>query len=72
MAYIGAILAGVRHGQIRNIEKKLREKGAVSKRTRVTPEEAGVTSGRELGWLNYLVGQGKVGKAKDGKVWWKE
>lgn len=56
---------------MKNIEKKLRRKGAVSRKTAVTPEEAEITSKRELGWIDYLVKQGKVGRTEDGKVWWK-
>jgi len=73
MAYIG-LIAGLaaRQGLIRNIEKKLRDKGAVSKKTRVALEEAGISSRVELNMLRYLVEQGKIGKARDGKIWWKE
>lgn len=69
MAYVG--IAG-RQGLIRRIEKKLREKGAISEKTRVTMEEAELSSGFELNMVKFLVGQGKIGKAKDGKIWWKE
>jgi len=71
MSYIG-VLAAARIGAMKNIEKKLLKKGAVSRRTAVTPEEAEITSKRELGWLNHLIKKGKIGKTKDGKVWWKE
>lgn len=70
MSYIG-VLAAARIGARKNIEKKLRRKGAISRKTAVTPEEAEITSKRELGWLNRLIEQGIVGKTKDGKVWWK-
>lgn len=44
---------------------------AVSVKKAVTPEEAGLTSKREWGWINYLVEEGKIGRTKDGKIWWK-
>jgi hypothetical protein len=73
MAYIGLIAGlGARQGLIRKIEKKLRDKGAVSKKTRVALEEVGISSRVELNMVRYLVEQGKIGKARDGKIWWKE
>jgi hypothetical protein len=65
------VLAAARIGQIKNIEKKLRRKGAISGKTAVTLGEAEITSKRELGWINYLIKEGRVGRAKDGKIWWK-
>lgn len=71
MALYG-VAAGVgRRSSIKRIEMKLRQKGAVSMKNRALPQDAGVTSKRELGWIDYLVQQGKVGRTKDGKVWWK-
>lgn len=65
------VLAAARIGQIKNIENKLRRKGAISGKTAVTIEEAEISSKRELGWLNHLIEEGKVGRTNDGKVWWK-
>lgn len=55
---------------INMIKKKLLDKGAISRKTRIMPEEAGLTSRRELGWVEHLAEQGRIGKTKDGKVWW--
>lgn len=76
MAYYG-VIAGViggntRRAAIKSIEKKLRGEGAVSAGTAVIPEAAKITSKRESYWLNHLVKQGRVGRTKDGKVWWKD
>jgi hypothetical protein len=71
MALYGIAAGMGRRGAIKRIEMKLREKGAVSMKNRVLPEEAGITSKRELGWIDYLVKQGRVGRTKDGKLWWK-
>jgi hypothetical protein len=71
MAFYGIVVGLGRRTAIKRIEMKLCEKGAVSRENRVLPEEAGITSKRELGWIDYLVKQGKVGRTKDGKVWWK-
>jgi hypothetical protein len=71
MSFYGGIAGAIRSGQIRNIEDKLRRVGAVSPDTAITPEAVKITSERELGWLNHLVKQGRVGKTKDGRVWWK-
>ncbi|MEM2974925.1 MAG: hypothetical protein QW821_00690 [Candidatus Bathyarchaeia archaeon] len=56
---------------LKRIENKLRKKGAISEKSRVDPKEAGLTK-RELGWIERLVEEGKLGKAEDGKIWWKE
>jgi hypothetical protein len=71
MALYGIAAVMGRIGSIKRIEMKLHQKGAVSMKNRVLPEEAGIISKRELGWIEYLVQQGKVGRTKDGKVWWK-
>jgi hypothetical protein len=68
MSYIGA-LAAARIGAKKNIEKKIRRKGAVSVETAITPEEAGITSKRELGWLNRLVKEGKIKETSDGRYY---
>jgi len=65
-----AAAAGVATAR-KNIERKLRRKGAISLETAVKPEEAEITAKHELGWLNRLVEQGKVRRTDDGKVWWK-
>jgi hypothetical protein len=70
---IGGVIGGnTRRAAIRSIEKKLRGEGAVSVRTAVMPEVAKITSERELVRMHYLVKQGRVGRTKDGKVWWKD
>ena len=72
MAYIGlAVGLGARLGIIRRIEKTLRDKGAISKKTRVTPEEAGISSRAELNLLNFMIERGRVETAEDGKIWLK-
>jgi len=71
MSYIGVAAAAGIIAARKNIEKKLRRKGSVSPKTAVTPEEAGIISKRELGWLNRLIEQGNVGRTKNGKVWWR-
>jgi hypothetical protein len=71
MALYGVIAGMGRRASIKRIESKLREKNAITRKSRVLPEEAGITSKRELGWLNYLINDGKVGRTEDGKVWWK-
>jgi hypothetical protein len=71
MSYIGMAAAAGIIAARKNIEKKLRRKGALSPKTAVTPEEAEITSKRELGWLNRLIEEGRVGKTEEGKVWWK-
>jgi hypothetical protein len=55
----------------KNIERKLRRKGATSPETAVKPEEAEITAKHELIWLNRLIEQGNVGRTEDGKIWWK-
>jgi len=65
-----AAAAGVATAR-KNIERKLRRKGAISPETAVKPEEAEITAKHELVWLNRLVEQGKVRRTDDGKVWWK-
>jgi hypothetical protein len=71
MALYGIAAGMGRRGSIKRIERKLREKNAITRKSRVLPEEAGIISKRELGWLNHLINDGKVGRTKDGKVWWK-
>jgi hypothetical protein len=66
-----AAAAGVATAR-KNIEKKLKRRGAISPETAVKPEEAEITAKHELGWLNRLTEQGKVGRTENGKVWWKE
>jgi hypothetical protein len=75
LAYYG-VIAGVVAGNARraltkSIEKKLRNGGAISAKTAVTPEAAAITSGEELRWMKNLVKQGKVGRTRDGRAWWK-
>jgi hypothetical protein len=73
MAFYGIVAGmGIRTAMTKAIEKKLREKGAVSRKTRIMPEEAGITSKRELGWIDHLAKQGRIGRTKDGKIWWIE
>jgi phosphoglycerate dehydrogenase-like enzyme len=67
---LGGWAGAIRYAQIKNIEKKLLRVDAVSIATAVTPETAKITSERELGWLNSLVKQGRIGRTKDGRVWW--
>ena len=55
----------------KNVERKLRRKGAISPETAVDPEEAEITAKHESVWLNRLIEQGNVGRTDDGKVWWK-
>jgi hypothetical protein len=71
MAFYGVIAGAARTAAIRRIQSKLREKGAVSRKNAVMPEEAGMTSRVELTGLENLVREGKVGKTKDGRVWLK-
>jgi hypothetical protein len=71
MALYGIAAGMGRRASIKRIERKLREKNATTRKSRVLPEEAGIISKRELGWLNHLINDGKVGRTKDGKVWWK-
>lgn len=52
MSYIG-VLAAARTGARKHVENKLRRKGAISRKTAVTPEEAEIASKRELGWIDY-------------------
>lgn len=68
MSYIGTAAAGI-IGARENIEKKIRRKGAVSVETAITPEEARITSKRELGWLNRLVKEGKIKEKSDGRYY---
>lgn len=65
-----AAAAGVATAR-KNIERKLRRKGAISPETAAKPEEAEITAKHELLWLNRLIEQGKAGRTEDGKVWWK-
>lgn len=67
---LGVIGAASVKAAKRNIEHKLRRKGAISYETRVKPEEADLDK-RELGWVDSLVEEGKIGKAEDGKIWWR-
>jgi hypothetical protein len=75
LAYYGAIgsvaLYNARRALTKSIEKKLCDGGAISAKTAVTPEAATIASGEELRWMRNLVKQGKVGRTRDGRVWWK-
>lgn len=71
MAFYGGMVGAIKAGQIKRIENKLRRAGAISAKTAVMPEAAGITSEPESGLLNHLVKQGRVGRTEDGGVWWK-
>lgn len=73
MAFYGIVAGmGRKTAMIKVIKKKLIEKGAVSPKTAVTPEEAGITSKRDVEWINRFINEGKIGQTKHGKIWWKE
>lgn len=67
----GVIGGNTRRAAMKSVEKKLRDGGAVSSKTAITPKAAKITSKGELWGLDYLVKRGTVGRTEDGKYWWK-
>jgi len=72
MAYVGMVVGAGRRIAVKALEMKLRKARATSASNAVAPEEAGITSERELGWIDHLVKQDKIVKTEDGKIRWKE
>jgi hypothetical protein len=54
---------------MREIRRKLKEAGAISKEKAVTAEKAGITVSHEVNWLHHLVEIGQVKQTSDGKYY---